>query len=166
LIEGIKDLKSSVFLIGFKHEQHLGCPPFTAGSSFWHMFHLGRQLFTRFTVRYMDSRCVPEPEDPEVFAAACRDLIARWTGLKPVKSKTEEKAEFLKFFNTGVKQKKTRVGQGGRVIAGETGLKPQKVDHAILREERLRAKKQSIKDDEAREDAEWDDDGDTGNISD
>ena len=65
--------------------------------------------------------------------------------------------EFLTFFNTGVKSRKSRVGQGasladqtryvylshadvagGRSIANEAGAaKPQKIDAAILREERL-----------------------------
>jgi len=152
-LRGCKAFKGGFFLTGFKHEQHLGSPPFTAGSVLMHLFHLSRQLYTHFTVRYMNSQCVPEPEEPEAFAQACRDLIGRWSGLKTLKSTAEDKDGFMVFFNTGVKERKTRVGQGGRAISGEAGgMKGQ--DHAELRNQRLAAKKEALKDQEEDEEDE------------
>jgi len=137
-----------IHLSAFKHKFHFGALPFTAGSFLMHLFHVSRQMYSGFTVRYMNPRCVPTLDlkasrtDAEAWAGACRDTVSRWAGLKAVKSAADEKADFLVFFNTGAKSRKSRVGQGGRSIATDTG-KPtgMKVDAAILREQRLAAKR-------------------------
>jgi len=155
----VKSFKGKVFLVGFKHQQHVGALPFPAGSAVRHLFHVSRQLFSRMKVAYMDSRCVPSwtADDKldacEGLSTACRDTISKFVGL-PLKCKSvaTDKEGFLAFFNTGKKERKTRKGQGGRAIDNEAGSKNQKgMDHAVLRAQRLASKKKQIEDEEAED---------------
>jgi len=166
-LRGFKDFKGSCFLLAFKHRDYVGCMPFTAGSVLLHAFHVMRQAYVPMTVRYLDSRCVPSIEDankdPEKYALSCRDILANQGQLKTVKSKAEDKVDFMTFFTTGVKERKTRVGQGGRTVSEAGKSKAQMVDHAVLRTQRLAAKKKAAED---ADKAGWDSDQDDQKDSD
>jgi len=158
-IVGIPQFAGKTHLIALKHTQHLGSLPFTAGSTLKHMFHVCRQLYCSMKVVYMNPGFVgPVPEatkEAPAWVKACRDTIASNGVMKAIAKTAEDKAEFMVFFNTGVKSRKSRVGQGGRAIESETGrAAPQKVDAAILREQRLAAKKEALLKQEQDEDAE------------
>lgn len=144
---------NTVHMIGFKHTTTFASLPFTAGSVWGHLFHVCRQLYSSFNVRYMGPQCVPAYKDSESFSIDLTNNIAARCQMKPVKSCAADKAEFLDFFDSGKKVRKTRIGQGGRAIANEGGkAMPQQnvkgMDHAVLRMERLAAKKQQEEDDE------------------
>jgi hypothetical protein len=167
---GLPDFKGKFHLIAFKHDKHFGGLPFTAGSAVPHMFHVCRQLFSKITVRWLDARCLPTPEDPVEFSKTCRDMIAKYgcsqRNIKGLQITAAEKESFLKFYDTGVKQNKSVKGQGGRAITNEAGrpvahnmqngIKGK--DAAAERLERLAAKKKKEEEEDVWDSEEEDED--------